>query len=146
MGQYAKGQTLRGRDASIRLFKAGQPLDIIEAESIKLQPQLQVIEAGPVSLGYTTRDTHVDGVEVQVPAVRKGNAFLKEILEQARRNHSTGRAFEKYTVQIAYNDPNTNTVEKVKLVDATITALDGIDSGENFSKSTEGFTLIGHLA
>ena len=145
MGKLAGNQTLRGADAVIRLYKNGQPLDIIEAEEIEGSPVLKVIESEPLSVGHTQRDTHVDGYEVTVKAVRKGNEFLQEILAQVKRNVSTGLAFEKYTAVINYRDLNTRTVQALKVADASLTELDKFTSGKNFDKQSEGFTLIGQL-
>jgi hypothetical protein len=145
MGDYAKRQALKGSDVAIRLYRNGQPLDIIEAETIGGGPNLQVVESAPLSLGYTTRDTHVDGYRVVVQGVRKGNAFLQEILAQVRRNQASGKAFEKYTALIQYRDPNTNTIQPLKIVDATLTELDDFASGGIFEKQSEGFQLVGQL-
>ena len=145
MGQYAMRQTLKGSDVSIRLYRNGQPLDIIEAETIGAGPNLIVVEAAPLSLGETTRDTHVDGFRAVIQGVRKGNAFLQEILAQVKRNMATGKAFEKYTALIQYRDPNTNTIQPLKIVEATLTELDDFTSGGVFEKQTEGFQLVGRL-
>ena len=143
MGENAKKQAHRGADVQIRLYKAGAPLDIIEAENIQYLPIIKVIESEPLSVGQTVRDTHADGCQVTVTAVKKGNGLLAELLAQVSRNRKTGAAFEKYTVLLKYRDINGQTVRNVKIVDATITELDPVNSGGNFEKSTEGFTIIG---
>ena len=145
MGQYAARQTLIGKDVSIRLYKNGQPLDIIEAETIASAPILQVVEGEPLSLGHTTRDTHANGYKAVIQGIRKGNAWLQEVLTQVKRNQATGKAFEKYTALIHYRDPNTNTIQPLKIVDATLTEIDDTTSGGIFEKQSEGFQLIGQL-
>jgi hypothetical protein len=146
MGQYAKGQTVRGYDVQLRLYKGGAPLDIIEAEELEGHPVLVQVDASPLSVGHTQHDTHQDGFDVVIKGVRKGNAFLKEVLAQVKRNRDTGKAFEKYTAVLKYKDINTGLTEDVKIVDATIMNLDPIMGGGTFSKSTEGCTLHGQLA
>ncbi len=145
MGILAKNQTLRGADVSVRLYRGGIPLDIIEAEEIEIKPELKVIESEPLSVGHTQRDTHVDGVQATIKGVRKGNQFLQEILAQVKRNVSTGFAFDVYTAVINYRDLNTKTVQSVKVADASLTEIDPFNSGKNFDKQSEGFALIGQL-
>ena len=145
MGKLAANQTFRGADASVRLYKGGQPLDIIEAEEIEGGPVLKTIESEPLSVGHTQRDVHADGFQVTVKGVRKGNQFLQEILYQVKRNVATGQAFEKFTAVINYTDLNTKTVQSVKIADGSLTEIDKFNSGKNFDKQSEGFTLIGQL-
>ncbi len=145
MGKLAVNQTLRGADVSVRLYRGGQPLDIIEAEEIEIKPELKVIESEPLSVGHTQRDTHVDGVQATVKGVRKGNQFLQEILDQIAVNMKTGFAISHYTAVINYRDLNTKTVQSVKIADASLTEIDPFNSGKNFDKQTEGFAIIGLL-
>jgi hypothetical protein len=145
MGKLANNQTFRGADASIRLFKNGAPLDIIEAEEVTGGPNLKTIESEPLSVGHTQRDTHADGYKVTCKGIRKGNDFLQEIMGQVKRNVTTGKAFEHYTVVINYIDRNTNTFQSLKVADASLTEIDEFASGKNFDKQSEGFTVIGQL-
>lgn len=145
MGQYANNQAMRGADVSIRLYKNGNALDIIEAEDIEFVPILKVIESEPLSVGRTQRDVHADGVEVTVKGVRKGNAFLQEVLAQVKANAATGKPFSKYTAVINYTDRNSNTYQSVKVADASLTEIDAFASGKNFDKQMEGFKLIGQI-
>lgn len=143
MGANAKKQTFRGGDVKIRLTLGGRVQDIIEAEDIEWHPNLKVVEAEPLSLGRTTRDTFIDGITVSIKGVRKGNGFLKEILRQIDRSVSEGKSFEKYGAIIDYYDRSDGSKQNVKVAEADLTELDPIASGKNFDAQKEGFRLIG---
>jgi hypothetical protein len=142
---FANKQALIGKNVGMRLTGASGVLEIIEAEDIEGHPILKVVESEPLSKGQTQRDTHQDGIEFTVSGVRKGNLFLKEVKRQMARAAATGKAFDKYTVILNFTDPNTNTVEPMKVVNATITEIDTFKSGKNFEKQMEGFKMIGEL-
>jgi hypothetical protein len=142
---FANKQALIGKNVGARLNGAAGVLEVIEAEDIEAHPILKVVESEPLSKGSTQRDTHQDGIEVTIMGVRKGNLWLKEVKRQMQRAGATGKAFDKYSVVINFTDPNTNTVEALKVVNATITEIDAFKSGKNFEKQAEGFKMIGDI-
>lgn len=144
MGDYASGRTLRGCNVSGTLYKDKIAQSVFVAEEIDVMFDADDLATDPLSANFTQHEVYPNSVSVTVKGLRKGNRFLELYAREFLSAAKGGRPMDKYTMTVAFYDPNTRKTTTITVVEGALKA-DTFSSGARTAKQGEGFTLQGNL-
>jgi hypothetical protein len=141
MADLTKKQPHRGVDCKLRLTGANGDLsDLIFAEKISWKPVVEDIETNPITKRYTVHHTFLNGYDIELSGVKKGNDLVQFWKRQAQRD-AQGKQIEKIRAVLKYKDPDTGAEETLNLKGVSFMDPDAIEAGGGKEKVEQGIKL-----